>query len=307
MRIAIIGAGALGSLFGGVLTRSGHDVWLYNPSNKKHIHAIQKSGLRIQASDGDFEVQPNATTRLDELPLPIEVMGIFVKAYDTERAISDALPLISPETWTLSLQNGIGPEVVLAQHVRNGRLLRGVTAHGATLVEPGVVRWGGRGPTQLGLFGTKNPKLDDSLKDLCATLSSADWETHFTQEIEKYLWEKLLVNAAINPLTALFNVPNGQLIADKELNAILHGIIREALPVLQTHGVQLSLEAAIRHVEGVCRGTAQNLSSMLQDVQRGKRTEIEYINGVVAREAKSLDAQTPLNGLLARLLMRSPF
>ncbi|MBI1729618.1 2-dehydropantoate 2-reductase [Candidatus Acetothermia bacterium] len=307
MRIAIIGAGALGSLFGGVLTRGGHDVWLYNPSNKKHIHAIQKNGLRIQTGDGDFEVKPNATTRLAEIPLPIEVMGIFVKAYDTERAISDALPLISTETWTLSLQNGIGPEVVLAQHVLNGRLLRGVTAQGATLIEAGIVRWGGRGPTQLGLFGTKSGQLDDSLENLCATLSSADWKTHFTPEIEKDLWVKLLVNAAINPLTALFNVPNGQLIADKELNAILHGIIREALPVTRTHGVQLSLEEAISHVEGVCRGTAQNLSSMLQDVRRGKRTEIEYINGVVAREAKALDAQTPLNSLLTRLVMRSPY
>ncbi len=306
MRIAIIGAGALGSLFGGICARGGHRVWLYNPSNIAHTKIIEQQGLLIQSTAEQFEIEVETATKLSQLKDSFDLVGIFVKAYDTERAITDILPLIGPSTWTLSLQNGIGPEEILARHVTNGRLLRGVTAQGATLIGPGVVRWGGSGPTHLGLWGNLQAGQEAEIQELCKALSEAGWQAQFASEIGRHLWEKLLINAAINPLTALLRVPNGELVTDDGLRRILRDLIAETRLIIKNHGIDLSLDEAVARVERVCIATASNLSSMLQDVQRGKRTEIEFINGVITREGMRLKIETPLNRLLTRLLMKLP-
>jgi 2-dehydropantoate 2-reductase len=305
MRIVIVGAGALGSLFGGLLARAGQDVRLYNPSNVEHIRAIQASGLSIETPEGErLRIQIPAAERIGEIPTPVDLVGVFVKAHRTEEALQQARPLISRETWLLSLQNGIGVEEILKGYAPRGRVLRGVTTQGAALIEPGVVSWAGRGPTLLGPLtptdSTARREIDMIIRALCA----AGLEAQDEPDIEKALWEKLLVNAAINPLTALFDVPNGQLVADHTLREILHDVVRETLPVAAEHGVQLSLEEAIERVEGVCRATARNISSMLQDVRRGRPTEIDFINGAVVREGRRLGIPTPLSRLLWELVRR---
>lgn len=305
MNIAIIGAGALGSLFGGLLARAGHDVGLYNPSNVEHIRAIQAQGLILETPEGEtLRVRVLATTSLDEIPKPVDLVGIFVKAYSTQKALEQAEPLIDGRTWVLSLQNGVGVEEHLLKYAPKGRALRGVTAQGATLAAPGRVKWAGRGPTRLGPLELE--ALDErtcrELEQIVQRLDDAGLDAQYEPDVERALWEKLLVNVAINPLTALTGVPNGRLLEDSELRAILHDVVREGFPIVQAHGVTLTLEEAIAQVENVCRATAQNLSSMLQDVRRGRPTEIDFISGTIVREGERLGVPTPLSRLLWQLV-----
>lgn len=307
MRIVIVGAGALGSLFGGLLAQSGQKVWLYNPSNIAHIAAIRTDGLHIETPEGTLQIALSATDRLDEIGQPVDLLGIFVKAYDTEKALEGTRSLISKETWALSVQNGIGSEAIISRHVPETHLLRGTTAQGATLVRPGLIKWAGRGPTRLGMFQSKKPTASLT-QEIIAALNQAGLETEWVTDVDPILWEKLLINAAINPLTALFDCPNGRLVEDSTLRALLHDIVAEALPLVQPHGIQLSLDQAIDRVEAVCRATAENISSMLQDVRRGKRTEIDFINGALVREGERLRQATPINRLLTALVkQRSPY
>jgi 2-dehydropantoate 2-reductase len=305
MKIAIIGAGALGSLFGGLLSKQNHEVWLYNPSNRDHIYAIRDEGLKIQSSSDEFIVRPHAVCEIDEIPNPVDLVGIFVKAYDTDAAMQAAKPILKESTWTLSLQNGMGPEEAIGKYVLPQNVLRGTTAQGAALIKPGSILWGGRGPTKLGILEPSVSDHSDELSKLCQLFGAADWETSVEGHIEPLLWEKLLVNAAINPLTAIFGVRNGMLIKDKGIRGLFHSVIAEALPVVREKNVNVSLGEAIELVEEVCSATAENISSMLQDVRRKKRTEIDYINGVIVRLAEDLGIETPLNSMLTRLLMQS--
>jgi 2-dehydropantoate 2-reductase len=305
MRIAIVGAGAVGSLFGGLLTRSGQEVWLYNCSFVEHIRAIRAEGLRVQSAAGEQKIPVAAVTHARQIPGKMDLVGIFVKAYDTEQAIRDALPLLGEESWVLSLQNGIGPEGILARYLPKKQILRGITAQGATLVEPGVIRWAGRGPTRFGLLETSGPSIPPSAQELVKIFERAGIESQYEPKVELQIWEKLLINAAINPLTALFDVRNGALVEDPMLRAIARDIVQECLPVVADHGVHLSCAEAMGRVEGVCQATAGNLSSMLQDVRRGKRTEIEYINGVIVSEGERLEIPTPLNRLLTQLVHKN--
>jgi 2-dehydropantoate 2-reductase len=303
MRIVIVGAGALGSLFGGLLAQSGQKVFLYNPSNTAHIAAIRADGLHIETPEGILQIAVSATDRLDEIEQPVDLLGIFVKAYDTDKALEGVRGLINKETWALSVQNGIGSEAIISRYVPETRLLRGTTAQGATLVRPGLIRWAGRGQTRLGMLQhLKKPST--RAQEVLAALNHAGIETEWVESVEPILWEKLLINAAINPLTALFDCPNGRLIEDQTLRALLRDIVAEALPLVQPHGVKLSLDEAIARVESVCRATAENISSMLQDIRRKKRTEIDFINGTLVREGERLKQPIPLNRLLTALVQR---
>jgi len=303
MKIAIVGAGALGSLFGGLLAKAGHKVWLYNPSNIEHVRAVKAEGLRIETADGQkLHVELPATERMEEVPKPVDLVGIFVKAYRTEEALRQARALIGEATWLLSLQNGVGFEELLLESAP--LVLRGTTAQGATLLAPGRIRWAGRGPTRIGPLIPPKAEAEKLISEIISALNTSGIEAHYEQDIRKALFEKLLVNAAINPLTALFDVPNGELVEDPKLREVLRDVVREAHPIVADQGVTLSLKEAIERVEGVCRATAQNISSMLQDVRKGRQTEIEFINGAIVREGERLKIPTPLNRLLTELVLR---
>ncbi|MCI2430984.1 2-dehydropantoate 2-reductase [Candidatus Acetothermia bacterium] len=299
MRILIVGAGALGSLFGGLLARAGATVQLYNPSQIEHIDAVRRAGLQIECAGGEtLHIRLQATAQAPEIAAA-DLVGLFVKAHQTAAAMAQIAPKISAEAWVLSLQNGVGMESEILRYLPGERFLRGTTAQGATLLGPGRVRWAGVGPTRLGRWqGLPNAETDQ----LVALCNRAGLETEFVADIERLLWEKLMVNSVINPLTALFNLPNGAIVNDSELREIAHAVAREALPLARHHGVLSSEPEIIEKIERVACKTAENISSMLQDVRRGQPTEIAYINGAVVREGRRLNIPTPLNLLLVKLV-----
>jgi len=303
MKIAIIGAGALGSLFGGLLAKSGQEVWLFDPIAKEHIAKINAAGLIIEEESREERIAVKGTTKIEEIG-KARLVALFVKAPYTEEAIKGALPAVGPSTQVLSLQNGIGITDILERHVGQEQLLRGVTAQGSTLLSPGRIRHAGRGPTHIGRLSKEGD--GGRLQEIVETFNRAGIETYIEQDIKRLVWRKLLINVGINALTAIFNVRNGALVADKDLNEIMRGAVCEALEVVQGCGLEFSPTEVIQEVEEVCRLTAENVSSMLQDVRRGNMTEIDYINGAIVREGERNEIKTPLNRLLVRLVKELP-
>lgn len=301
MKIVIVGAGALGSLFGGLLAHAGQEVWLFDPPFKAHIDIVRRKGLVIERDGGELRVRPHATTDIREIGLA-DLTAIFVKAQHTEEAVRGALPSIGESTRILSLQNGLGVENHILKYVREDRVLRGVTAQGSTLIEPGRIRHAGAGETKIGSLAGRD---DGRSQEIVTAFNVAGIETVFEEDATKLVWSKLLINVGINALTAVFNVQNGVLVADKTLNDIMRAVVCEAVAVARKSALEVSADGAIEDVEEVCRTTSENISSMLQDVREERETEIDYINGAIAKKGDELGISTPLNKLLVKLVKSS--
>jgi 2-dehydropantoate 2-reductase len=290
MEILVFGAGSLGSLLGGLLARA-HDVTLVG--REPHVSAVQADGLRITGVEA-VDTRPAATT--DATGASADLALVTVKAYDTEAA---ARVLATGDYGAVcSLQNGMGNEGVLADAV-DAPVLAGTVTYGAGLVDPGHVEWRGRGTITLGAW---RPADDAATAErVAAAFRAADLDAEAVDDVRRRLWEKLAVNAAINPVTALARVENGAL-----MEAPLAGLARtaavETAGVARAEGVGLPDETAADAAATVARETAQNRSSMLQDVTRRRRTEIDAINGYVVDRAAATDRAVPVNRTFAELI-----
>lgn len=215
---------------------------------------------------------------------------VLVKAWQTARAARQLRSCLSPEGVVLTLQNGLGNAETLSEALGPERVAVGVTTSGATLVAPGVVRPGGEGVVHLG----EHPRLAPVVQ----WLQQAGFRVEVSPDVQGVLWGKLAVNAAINPLTALLEVPNGALVANAAARLFLRRAAWEVQAVAEALGVRLPFPDAAEAAEEVARRTARNLSSMLQDLHRGAPTEIEAINGAVVRFGRQVGVSAPLNQAL---------
>lgn len=303
MKIAVIGAGAMGCLYGAYLSEAGHEVWLVD-IQKDHVDAIRSRGLVMEESDGSggwterrFS-KVRATTDPAE-PGPVDLALVFVKSTLTGKAVEANRALLGPGTSVLTLQNGLGNVEAIGAVVGMDRVLAGTTAHGATLLGPGRTRHAGSGKTVL---GEPDGSLTERLRGIAAAFSAAGLETEGTDNVEGLLWDKLLVNVGINALTALLEVPNGRLLAIEDASQLLEAAVEEGRRVAEAKGVRLHFPDPAAHAKEVCAATAANRSSMLQDILGGRATEIDRINGAVASEGRALGIATPVNETLVRLV-----
>jgi 2-dehydropantoate 2-reductase len=296
MKILICGAGAMGSLFGAMLTQAGHEVWLTSHW-EAHIAAIRATGLELHMLDGTVQqISLPILAPSEPLPTDIQVAFISVKSRQTAIAAQQAALALAPDGIAITMQNGVGNLEVLAEIVGQQRAFLGVTSHGATLSAPGVVRHTGRGTTMVAI----EPD-DTKAKLLAELLTGAGFATTLESNIEVVLWRKLVVNVGINALTALLNVPNGTLVENGAAQAILREAIAEATYVAHAKGIALPDDGAERALE-VAQRTATNISSMLADIRRGVETEIDVMNGAVVREGERLGIDMPVNRTLTRLV-----
>lgn len=290
MDILVFGAGSLGSLVGSLLARA-HDVTLVG--RDPHVAAVRSSGLRVTGVE-TLDVRPAATT--DATGASADLALVTVKAYDTETA---ARALATGDYGAVcSLQNGMGNEDVLAAAV-DAPVLAGTTTHGAHLAGPGHVEWRGRGTITLGAW---RPVDDATTVDRVAeAFRAADLDAAAATDIRSRLWEKLAINAAINPVTALARVENGAL-SEPPLADLARTAAVETARVARADGADLPADRAREAVEAVVRETARNRSSMHRDVARGRRTEIDAINGYVTDRAAATGESVPVNRALAALV-----
>lgn len=289
-----MGPGAMGCLFGAHLKRSGYDVALldYKPERAARINA---QGIIVEGIGGEYRVDvPVMTGQGPENP---DFALLCVKSYSTMKAARAISPWLSSETVVVTLQNGIGNLEFLREVFGTDRVLGGVTAEGATLMGPGRIRHAGRGETALGPGKDGGPA-----RRLASALNRAGFQARTVENVEELLWGKLIVNVGINALTAITGLKNGRLIEHTGTLHIMEEAVKEAVAVAAAKRIKLPYADPMARVKEVCKATASNIASMLQDVMKEKATEIEAINGAIVLHGKELKIPTPVNATLTCLV-----
>lgn len=291
VRILVVGAGAMGSFFGGLLSAR-HDVTLIG--RKEHVEAIRRYGLRITGKTSRI-ARPRTATRVPRGASP-DLVLVATKAFDTAGATKEIAPIRSDPA-VLSLQNGLDNGDVIAKSVR--RVFVGTTSHGVTFLGPGEIRHAGVGETVIGPWTNVG---DKDLVRLRAVLEDAGIPTRIASDVRTELWAKAVINASINPLAALAGVPNGRLLKDPRLARTFEAVCLEAARVAKAEGAAIDPADMMHRTVLVARRTATNRCSMLQDLDRGRRTEIDAITGAIVRAARRQDLSAPLNEALYALV-----
>jgi len=291
-----MGAGAMGSLFGGLLTLSGEDVWLVDIW-KENIDAMRSKGLKVE-DRGKIEIIPvKATTKVSSAGTA-DVVLFFVKTYHTEKAVSDVLVLQKENTVFLTLQNGLGNEEAICKQVDRRKVVLGVTGQGATLLGPGHIRHAGWGKTYVGEL---DEKITDRVTQIAQVFRKAGIETEVSSHVHDLVWEKLLVNVGINALAALTGLKNGQLLDYPETVRLMEALVSEAVEVARRKEIQID-ENPMNRVKAVIEATRENRCSMGQDLDYKRRTEINAINGAVVKEAERFGILVPYNQMITDLI-----
>lgn len=296
-RIGVVGPGALGCLFAGLLALAGHDVRLLG-RRPEQAALISRDGLFVERDGVTRHVAVTAGTDPAQLG-PVDLAIVLVKATDTAAAAPLLLTLLGSGAPALSLQNGLGNLDALTTVLGPERVLGGVSSQGATLLGAGRIRHAGFGPTSL---AEAAGGLTPSAEAIAALLDRAGLPTRAYPDPAPLIWGKLIANAAINPLGALLRCQNGETIDRPDAQALFYGLAREAGAVAAALGVTLPFADPAAHAESIARVTYGNRNSMLQDVEAGRRTEIDAINSAVARIGAAHGIPTPINATVAGLI-----
>jgi len=309
MRCAILGAGAIGTLVAAQLSQiDAVELLLY--SRREQAMALAALGLRMESESTSTSVPPSRWTVVESgenLPSDwagaTDVVLLCSKANASEELAAVAAHLLSSEGFTISLQNGISNENILAKHCGSHRTLGALTTHGATRLEPGITKWAGRGEIVMGNCGGNLTAESPPVAELLTHLHSAELNPRWSENIDAELWLKLLLNCAINPLAAICGCENGSLLESPQLHEQSVATLLEAALVGRAIGIELPQdEFLMEQLDLVLAATAENDCSMLQDLRRGAITEIDSINGEVLRIAEKAGIACPLNSQLVALV-----
>lgn len=301
-KITVVGPGAMGCLLAASLARTGADVTLLD-YREDRARRLQQTGIEVQEGDFTWRARPVVTADPGSIAQQDAIM-ILVKSYQTAAAIRPVPSICGPSTLVLSLQNGLGADDLLKALLPHAALALGTTSQGATLLEDGLVRHAGKGPTRMGLVSGGDHGARAALELLSGLMEQGGWQCEVVEDIRPYIWEKLLVNVGINALTALCCLRNGQLLHYEDAARLQEALVAEAYAVAEKEGVDLKhgLEDVLMTVKAVCKATAGNRSSMLQDRLKARPTEIDSINGAVCRLGRRLGVPTPFNEAVTRLV-----
>ncbi|MFT3813191.1 MAG: ketopantoate reductase family protein [Acidovorax sp.] len=295
MKIAILGAGALGCALGAALTEAGHETWLLNRS-APHVDAMRRHGLRVDGAHGTRHVPVRATTQAAEAGVA-DLVIVLVKSFHTEAAMRGAMALVGPETLVLSLQNGLGHEDVLAEAVGRERVLAGKTYVGGVLRAPGHIESGVAGKATY--IGELDGRITPRVQAVAEAFNAAGLETTVSGNIVGTMWDKLLVNVATGAVTGITGLTYGQLYDEPLLEQTALAAVAEAMAVARAGGVQLSFTQPEQAWTLAAAGLPPTFkTSMLQSLEKGSVTEIDFINGAVVRWGQRHGVPTPVNATL---------
>jgi 2-dehydropantoate 2-reductase len=297
MKIVIVGPGAMGCLFAAFLSKSKEEIWLLD-KDKERADKLAQEGISLEGVSGKWSARIKSTASPKEIGAA-DLVIIAVKSYDTKSAITNALPVIGEKTGVLTLQNGIGNIEIIGEVTGPDNVIGGVTNLGATLIDDTHIRHAGNGETIIGKTDGSTPVI---LREIRELFNKVKLETKISRDIKGILWSKLVINVGINALTALTRLNNGRLTEFEGTRKILRDAVTEAVKIAKRKRIKLIYEDPLAKVEGVCEATSGNVSSMLQDVLRKKRTEIDFINAVVVRFGQELSIATPVNAMLVDLV-----
>ncbi|MEP6722202.1 MAG: ketopantoate reductase family protein [Variovorax sp.] len=295
MKIYFLGAGALGCAIGGTLAAAGSQVTLIDPF-QAHVDAINHDGLQMKDGDAERSVKVRAATDSRGLA-PADLVIVLVKSFHTRSAIEAARAIVGPETAVMSLQNGLGHEEILAEVVGRERVLAGKTYVGGVLLGPGRIIAGTRGKRTV--IGELDGSVSVRAKAIAAEFERAQLPTEVSDNIMGVMWDKLLINVSTGALSGMTGLGYGSLYAVPEIEACAIAAVAEAMAVATAAGVKLSIsqprDAWLMAAEGL---PSEFRTSMLQSLDKGSATEIDYINGAVVRGGAKHHVPTPVNQTL---------
>ncbi len=299
LKIAVLGAGALGCAIGGVLTEAGHEVWLIN-RNADQVDAMNRRGLILRDEGIDRTVRVHAATTARDAGV-VDLVIVLVKSFHTAQAMQAAISLLGPQTVVLSLQNGVGHEDILADIVGRERVLAGKTYAGGTQIGPGHVLIGTRGKeTHIGEPGGGN---SERALRIAEVFNAAGLTTLISDNILGTIWEKLLVNVATGALSGITGLNYGRLYQLPEVEACAIAAVAEAMAVAKASGIALTTTEPRQPWVKASAGLPPDFkASMLQSIEKGSVTEIDYVNGAVVRQGRKLGVPTPVNQTLVACL-----
>lgn len=316
MRITVVGAGAMGTLvaarLSSAVTADAADgdnsverptrIVLYGRPSE-HLDTIARNGVTLTEQDGS-----TSTISLHATSEPAAVEGsdlviCLVKAWASGESVAPLKSYLTRDTIVLTLQNGLGNAAQLRSALLHDgvrpHVWLGVTTQAAIRPEPGTITHTGAGIT---VIGRKSSEVNPRLREIASTMTNGAWPTTAVEDIHRWVWRKLAVNAAINPITALAGVPNRAIREDSELQRAAKIIASEVAAVASERGISLGSKEIMAAVNDVAEATGDNRSSMLVDLEHGSRTEIDAINGAIVSEARRQKVPVPANHLMTALV-----
>lgn len=298
MKVAIIGAGAMGCIYSTYFSR--HNEVLLIDVMQAHVDAINEKGLEFIHLDGSTEIFRNlkATTCTEGYPAA-DLVVLLTKGYQSADALQANKSLIGPDTIVLSLQNGYGNADDIVKYVPEEQIVLGTSAGGAIVKGPGYIQHTGQGPTHLGCL-TEDQSKAQIVADLMVEGGVPGVE--LTPNVKELIWAKVIVNCGINPICAISGMHNHTIVDEKYSNAVSHEIVKEAVMVANATGCNFDVEHEWQNVLSVATATGPNICSMLADVNNKRRTEVDRINGAVVSEGAKVGLKAPLNELITNLI-----
>ncbi|MCW5628191.1 MAG: 2-dehydropantoate 2-reductase [Rhodoferax sp.] len=297
MKIAVVGCGAMGSVYASVLAQAGNEVLVVDRW-QAHVDAINRHGLRLEGPTGDRTVPMRAVLVAPQEP--VELVILAVKAADVAHAATSALPLIGPDTAVLTIQNGIGSADTVSAVVGADRLMVGVaSAFGASLQGPGHARHNAMQVVRFGAYATLEA---ERVAAVAQVWTAAGFDARAESDIAVIQWEKLICNAAYSAPCALTGMTVGAVMEDAYMGPVSRAAATEAWQVAKALGVKITVTDPVAHARAFGAQVFKAKPSALQDHEAGRASEIDIINGAVPRYGARVGVTTPVNSTLVSLV-----
>ena len=297
MKIAVVGAGAMGSIFGARFAGAGLETALVDVAQPL-VDKINADGVTVVRGEEETTTRVPATSDPASIGV-VDLVVFFVKCYHTRSAAETARPLVGPETVVASLQNGWGNGDVLVSVYDPAQVVVGVTYNSGTVLELGRVAHPGVGPTYMGPYAGESLAGSERLAD---ALTRGGLEAHVTREIRPEIWKKLILNAATLPTAALAGMNAGALTAHGDMHELVSETAREAVAVARSLGYEIDEQERVYYIHALLERAGPTKASMLQDFEAGRQTEIDVINGAVVSAADENGVSVPLNRAFVSLV-----
>ena len=296
MKIAIIGAGAMGSLFASYLSKD-NEVFLIDHKKEK-VEKINKEGIKVKENDGSTRhYKVGAYMYDDDIEIP-DIIFNFVKTFKNQEALENISHIIGDDTILVSLQNGYGNDKDLERYQKKNNIVLGSTTHGSTLLSDGEIFHAGSGMTYLG----ENPHNKKSIGVVKNALEKAGFEPEISQDIDKLVIEKLFINIGINAITALADKENSCIYKNKYAKDMSKLLVDEACQIFNLYGYNFDKEEVFSKVLATAEKTGKNTSSMRADLLRGNKSEIDKINQIIVEKARAKNQNSPYNEAISLLI-----
>ena len=297
MKISIVGPGALGTLLAVNLARHKNEVCLIDNSAER-AKRLSETGLRVEGAGGNIRQKIKVKADARDVRDSAAVF-LCVKSYDTENAITYVKDSLKSDAYVISLQDGAGNLQLISEYIEPDRVIGGVTSQCAAPVGEGGVRHLLKGET---IIGQKNGKVLGGIREISSMLNKANFPTKVTKDINSVIWSRLIIDSGVNATSAVTRLRNGMLVKNDFTRELMRRTVSEAVKVAKRKRIKLSYDDPIQKAESVCRANPDTISPMLKDVLEQKQTEIDYINGTIIRQGKSLAIKTPTNEMLLELV-----